>query len=742
MTTTLFRTSKDIEIVLLSRWLDWACSNVDGPFIALPMIQRGSVWRPHQVIDLWDSLLQGMPIGSMMVSELKEGTSARQPGKNHRVTVSANGGLALVDGQQRTLAMLIAWSRDVEMDRRLWVDFSDEPAPGQLLRLRMTTANQPFGFKVSEPSSKLSLSDRHSARSAFEQVNGKSTKIGVDNAWPFSHRLGLSLDLCWLLDLWKERKGDINVWTDYVTVALHNAVSPRLLDRDADTWANELIWPRLSDVEKSRSLKAVQNLATGLSRLFEVEMPLIHVPERFFETTPDEDSDPPLATLFKRIGTGGTPLSDADYVYSVIKHLRPESYDLVESLQGQNRTVASLLTATDLVMSTVRLAAVGWNPADGRPVADLESPNKRDFHRLLRRGDFIDDRFLPLIRGAGQSSPIAKFFDTIQSTLLFRGGNDPGLPKQAFPLLKRPLVQVLLLLAQHGHMKSGTSCRNDILRLVMYWIVAVTDPAKASRLAFEIISSSSDACGEIGKLIHDRLLAEWVGVRVPDPQELELKANPVASLREKEKMLGESRFHSTEESPERSALLQFYRNHWWQPWTHEHPILLWLQRKMVSTRFDTEFDPLAGRDEDTPYDYDHILPHDHWGGWTGARRGTTLLDFTDGQIHVVGNGIGNIRVWGSSLNRSDGSKPPGIKLKLESDDTERSSLLSDSCIDIDQIDSWIVASGLPGNYRSWSKERALSFQTAVEQRAAWLYRSFYDDLGFASWAGPPYQNDS
>ena len=129
MTTTLFRTSKDIEIVLLSRWLDWACNNVDGPFIALPMIQRGSVWRPHQVIDLWDSLLQGMPIGSMMVSELKEGTSARQPGKSHRVTISANGGLALVDGQQRTLAMLIAWSRDVEMDRRLWVDFSDEPAP-------------------------------------------------------------------------------------------------------------------------------------------------------------------------------------------------------------------------------------------------------------------------------------------------------------------------------------------------------------------------------------------------------------------------------------------------------------------------------------------------------------------------------------------------------------------------------------------------------------------------------------
>lgn len=93
------------------------------------------------------------------------------------------------------------------------------------------------------------------------------------------------------------------------------------------------------------------------------------------------------------------------------------------------------------------------------------------------------------------------------------------------------------------------------------------------------------------------------------------------------------------------------------------------------------------------------------------------------------------------MNRSDGSKSPSIKLKLESDDSERSSLLNDSCIDISQVDSWRIASGLPGNYRSWSKERALSFQTAVEQRAAWLYRSFYDDLGFASWAGLPDQDN-
>ena len=136
------------------------------------------------------------------------------------------------------------------------------------------------------------------------------------------------------------------------------------------------------------------------------------------------------------------------------------------------------------------------------------------------------------------------------------------------------------------------------------------------------------------------------------------------------------------------------------------------------------------------WDHLNILPYDHWGGWTGAKRGTTLPDFADGQIHVVGNSIGNMRVWGSSLNRSDGSKSPCEKLKLEFDDSERAGILNNSRIDFDHIQNWKTASGFPDSPRIWSKARALAFQAAVEQRAASLYRRFYNDLDFSSWTGP------
>ena len=61
----------DVRVEKLAKWLDWAGELDKSVFVALPMIQRGSVWKPGQIIDLWDSLLQSMPIGSLMISELE-----------------------------------------------------------------------------------------------------------------------------------------------------------------------------------------------------------------------------------------------------------------------------------------------------------------------------------------------------------------------------------------------------------------------------------------------------------------------------------------------------------------------------------------------------------------------------------------------------------------------------------------------------------------------------------------------
>ena len=177
-----FFQSGDIDIVSLTLWLDWAGGKTNETFVALPMIQRGSVWQPHQIIDLWDSLLQGMPIGSMMVSELPAGTPVRRPGKHEREY--ARGGRLGTDRRPATHARHANRVATADrMDQRVWIDFSDDPAPGQLLRLRVTTKNQPFGFQR-EPSRKLSLDDQRKAREAFRELNGEQIEPNLDNARP------------------------------------------------------------------------------------------------------------------------------------------------------------------------------------------------------------------------------------------------------------------------------------------------------------------------------------------------------------------------------------------------------------------------------------------------------------------------------------------------------------------------------------------------------------------------------
>ena len=116
-----------------------------------------------------------------------------------------------------------------------------------------------------------------------------------------------------------------------------------------------------------------------------------------------------------------------------------------------------------------------------------------------------------------------------------------------------------------------------------------------------------------------------------------------------------------------------------------------------------ELAAVAGKDEDTPYDYDHILPYNHWGNWTGTRgREDSLLEFADREYWIVGNAIGNVRVWPMISNRQDGDASPRKKLRLDVDCDERTQFLKDSAIDDAQIEVWIKASGTEDMERSWS----------------------------------------
>ncbi len=151
MTDALFNGSSVRGLSLLS-FLDWAhrshtamqgtgSTRADAPgqpvhqfgLLALPPVQRSAVWRPKQVIDLWDSLFRGLPIGSFYLTPRAAGL-VRDLGGG-RIVDDGRPGHDLFDGQQRTRALLFGGLR-ARPRRALSLDRS---------RLGRQAPDSPFG---------------------------------------------------------------------------------------------------------------------------------------------------------------------------------------------------------------------------------------------------------------------------------------------------------------------------------------------------------------------------------------------------------------------------------------------------------------------------------------------------------------------------------------------------------------------------------------------------------------------
>ena len=713
----------------LSEWLNWSAGGVAQHFVALPMIQRGSVWKPRQIVMLWDSLLRGMPIGSLMLSRLnavdKHGKAilVRRVGSTEPMEVPAGGGAALIDGQQRTLAMLLGWpnsSADQKQSRTLWADFADKPAPEHLFRMHVTSTAHPYGFTKADPNAKLSLRDR---REAKKSIQG-------DAQFPWDSHFPMRLT-----DL-------IQTYLDVDRDALRwkNAVLAQLLQ--AKTHRNKS-WQDFEVItEKWNALKALDRFSDCLQALFVLKIPLIAIPDKCFtESEAQEGDDPALAVLFKRVGTGGTALSDADYVYSVIKHQLPETFELVESI-ASNKGFSQLLGPTDIVMTAVRMVAAE------RGMTDFESPKKANFDSLRKDPEFLQS-FLELVK----SGRLRLALNVLTEGLRFNPENstaDPGIPMHGFILGSRPVLQILLrwVLAvtklhavdEDQFSQVVAHSRDEMLRFVLYAHLALPDIRKASAWAFVWIKDN-EATG-LSQFPGRQLVQHLIGRSVEENREVAWqlptketfqKLAISKGLEQAKPMLGWERFQAKDEA-QRQAISVFHR--WWGNGNHyQHAMLLWLQRSYVDR---IERNPYEVRsDDEVPYDYDHICPSNHWGSWTGITSNDRLLDFlakdgNRGHFHI-GNSIGNLRIWYASDNRGDGDSPAAEKLNLNSgEDVLNNKRLKDSAIRIEHVEFWNTCSG-EGSAIAWSAGRALAFQNAVEHRVCDLYARYFDELKFSEW---------
>lgn len=813
-------------VVKLPDWLDWAIGKKDTTtanhwMVVLPMIQRGSVWKPHQVIDLWDTLLRGMPFGGLMASHIPaaaEGSKVQffSPLDRRLVTLPPKGGLSLIDGQQRTLAMLIAWP-DVgaTMNRRIWVDFGEDDKFDHLLRLHVSTESQPFGYQrggnSGEAVGRLSLAERRRAASTYldrmnalvDSKESESVKLKyLHDAEITPWHSTLALDLRTLIAHHSNADGvalDAFVQRERLSIALRiRQRIRRIQDKEApfssfdealrDGIVNHLTRQvdAIDRISATDITRRVNVLASGLTNFMQQYFPVIEVPDKMMSAEIDDDTkDPPLAVLFKRIGTGGTDLKTSDYVFSVIKHLNPECHSLVEQ-QLSNSQIAAIFTPTALVMTAVRLTAAKLGMAD---FVRLEKPQ---FTRLLRgdrkikSGDSNTPTFLPeFSRQIALGGEFVKNLTATLRTIAFKKSNlanehyqvamDIGLPKHALTLVQIPALEVILFWLQRhegSHEVALETSRHQLIRFILYWHLAVVDSEKSSTMCFKLLANEAAGVfhGFPDRTLIQNLVDLELALTICSPDELKQIEHVTHSPADVSGLRGWRRFEVFTEGltdaarKRRQDAVNLYDRWWNLRGGYSHALLLWLQRDYVFSEF--EKDPaLPGLDDDTPYDFDHICPQSHWHYWTGKGKGNRLIDFhaetsgpgADNQGHWrLGNAIGNVRVWDSGKNRGDGDAAPSVKLKLISalDDCELLSTsgsgddskevrLRDSAISNrshqgreDETPAWIGCDPIDGDSMKWSLQRALAFQNAIESRTFNLYQDFYDDLRFSEWKAP------
>jgi len=711
---------------------------VGMPIVALPPVQRSAVWRPRQVVNLWDSLMRGLPIGTLYLVE--------QPvGPRNVIRLTANetvefsgAGFDLLDGQQRVRALLIGAYGFVEEKRCLWVDLGGEGAE-QSSRLHLTSKAQPFGYDA-RTGEKLSVDKRRNARREIEPKNCALRCIGEAGERP-----AYDLDLfegCVALYLIKDpvvREGTAITQPPLPfeahagqTFQLHELLGAwRGRAQDNEEAGITALRSRTGDLPRSEALKTLHEAFCNVAR---AEVALLKVnPESF------RDRDQDMLTLFERIGAGGTALSGDERLYSIYKYHVPKIRDAVDAIY---RRVGRVLPPTKIAATALRVSNARTN------VPQYTTPSVVDFAKAMAavpRSELRQqlDLLIPMNSNDadGGRELLSNSFVAVRTLLSYaEDAGDFWIPDVLLVALPAELWQVLVFWAvSYPEPADLKLCREEAVRFALFWYLFVWNNERAASWAFQYIKlNKSGRMNFPGAALYRRFIGTIAG------DSCAYALVPAQEYQE--------RICKKEDPVWRTDAERFFVNGVANPfdakwWWDGRKLLPWLQRDYVRRAFPG-YAPLTDHEDDVPYDFDHICPYGDLGDWVSIRRRflknkdvelRTQQRMRDGR-NAIGNGVGNIRLVEASTNRSD--QDADVSKKFNWAPNCQPELDEQDALDFafpsarEHLALWKRVS-CPNTTnmsdRLWTNDRLAAFQKAVEQRAAWLYSRFHDDLHFGKW---------
>lgn len=349
--------SQKIELkdtFLLQEIANWQLDS-ETSMVELPSVQRGFVWKPKQVEDLWDSILRGYPIGSFLFSKTSD--------KLH-----------LMDGQQRATSIFLghfnpynandatkSWTIKGELPI-VWLDINPKVKPDTSKYLfRLTTRSHPWGYQANNNDTKLTVSERRKALDLFKQhPDNKGGYTTFKNTTTFPFDASNPIPLAFII----ESKDSDEV------IEKVEAYLPDYFSTLRGSFANKNEFVSLLKTELKSEL---DDIFDSVKQLSELKIKSNIIEDRVLQ----EENETENPTLFVRINSSGTTLNGDDLIYSIYKAIFPQAKNLMENIgldfiaPTQVLSLASRIVASDLSENTY-----------------VKKINVRDFQRRIKNDDF------------------------------------------------------------------------------------------------------------------------------------------------------------------------------------------------------------------------------------------------------------------------------------------------------------------------------------------------------------------
>lgn len=321
---------KENDFISLATILEKATTSNE---ITLPTVQRGFVWKPYQIENLWDSLLRGYPVGSFVLSN----------------KINSENQYELLDGQQRASAICLGFYNPLLENRNpeifktsnenimIFIDLMkpDFDNDNRKYFFRVITKSHPWGYNRQENQKVLESNDRNDAMRAYKIENNDYFNKPLKGFWPYDSYKPIPFGLFMNAKNKEDVKKLIQDWKKYLKVEIRVKAN----EVNTECYSENEIY---DDVQKMLKEQSIPRLFLDTSHLYLNEKTKSTEPyrknksEETNDTNNEQNNDneqrkiedrniSEVENLFIRLNSGGTPLRGEELNYSILKaHILPD----------------------------------------------------------------------------------------------------------------------------------------------------------------------------------------------------------------------------------------------------------------------------------------------------------------------------------------------------------------------------------------------------------------------------------